>query len=78
MNSPIELSISQHFEIERFSRAIDNTSDVVTLRAIAKQLLQAWQIQRAAASWVIRHHLTPPTEADGRGDPAHHDPRRPD
>lgn len=39
---PLALTASQEFEIERFSRAIDATGDVATLRAIAKQLLQAW------------------------------------
>lgn len=50
---PIELSMGQRFEIERMNRAIDNTTDVVMLRKLAKQLLQAWQIQRAAANWAI-------------------------
>lgn len=54
---PIELSMGQRFEIERLSRAIDNTTDVETLRGLAKQLLQAWQVQRAAANWAIRQGM---------------------
>jgi hypothetical protein len=47
------LSISQRFEIERFSRAIDATADPDDLKRIAKQLLQAWHTQKAATNWVI-------------------------
>ncbi|MFN9644774.1 MAG: hypothetical protein ACK6BG_06575 [Cyanobacteriota bacterium] len=49
----MELSISQRFEIERFSRAIDATADPEDLKRIAKQLLQAWHTQKAATNWVI-------------------------
>jgi hypothetical protein len=49
----LELSISQRFEIERFSRAIDATADPDDLKRIAKQLLQAWHTQKAATNWVI-------------------------
>jgi len=58
MQSPtMELSIGQQFEIERFSRAIDATADPEALKAIAKQLLQAWQTQKAATNWVIGQQL---------------------
>ena len=53
----MELSIGQQFEIERFSRAIDATADPEDLKAIAKQLLQAWQTQKAATNWVIGQQL---------------------
>jgi hypothetical protein len=53
MNAPIELSVGQQFEIERFSRAIDATADPDELRNLAKQLLQAWHTQKAATNWVI-------------------------
>lgn len=53
----MELSIGQQFEIERFSRAIDATADPEALKAIAKQLLQAWQTQKAATNWVIGQQL---------------------
>ncbi len=53
----MELSISQRFEIERFSRAIDATADPEDLKRIAKQLLQAWHTQKAATNWVIGQQL---------------------
>jgi hypothetical protein len=53
----MELSISQRFEIERFSRAIDATADPEDLKRIAKQLLQAWHTQKAATNWVIGQQM---------------------
>jgi hypothetical protein len=53
MSMQSELTIGQQFEIERFNRAIDATADAEQLRALAKQLLQAWHLQKAATSWVI-------------------------
>jgi hypothetical protein len=52
-DSAMELTISQRFEIERFSRAIDATANPEDLKRIAKQLLQAWHTQKAATNWVI-------------------------
>ena len=52
MSSTQELSVGQQFEVERFSRAIDATADTEQLKALAKQLLQAWHTQRAATEWV--------------------------
>lgn len=54
MSAPIELSVGQQFEIERFNRALDATADADQLRALAKQLLHAWQTQKAATNWVIQ------------------------
>jgi hypothetical protein len=62
----MELSIGQQFEIERFSRAIDATADPEDLKAIAKQLLQAWHAQKAATNWVIGQQLG---VAPGRTEP---------
>jgi hypothetical protein len=56
----IELSLSQHFEIERFNRAIDATADAEALRSLAKQLLQAWHTQQAATNWMIQQQMGPP------------------
>ena len=36
---PIALTLGQKFEIEKFSREIDNSEDVPALRSIAKELL---------------------------------------
>lgn len=57
MSAPLELTTTQHFETERFSRVIDNTADVDALRSIAKQLLHAWQGQKAATNWAISQQL---------------------
>ena len=51
---PIALTLGQKFEIEKFSREIDNSEDLQTLRGIAKDLLVAWKQQQAAAAWVFR------------------------
>ena len=51
---PIALTLGQKFEIEKFSREIDNSHDVQQLRTIAKDLLIAWQQQQAASAWAIR------------------------
>lgn len=60
VGSSMDLSTFQQFEIERLKRAIDNTTDIETLKAISKQLLQAWQVQRAATNWVIHHQFGAP------------------
>lgn len=57
MTEPLALSLGQQFELERMTRAIEATSDLETLQGIAKQLLQAWQSQKAATQWVMRQQL---------------------
>ena len=57
LSGGVELSIGQQFEIERFSRAIDATADPAQLRHLAKQLLQAWHTQKAAAYWVTNQQV---------------------
>ena len=49
----LSLTTTQKFELERMSRTIDATNDPVALRELAKQLLQAWQSQKAATRWVM-------------------------
>ncbi len=66
MGESIEISVSQRFEIERFSRAIDGTADPAALRHIAKQLLQAWQTQKAATTWAISQQMGPWPAPDSR------------
>tara|TARA_B100001094_G_C18142491_1_gene778700 strand:+ start:433 stop:609 length:177 start_codon:yes stop_codon:yes gene_type:complete len=51
---PIALTLGQKFEIEKFSREIDNSDDLQALRGIAKDLLVAWKQQQAAAAWAFR------------------------
>lgn len=57
---PLELSLAQQFEVNRFSRVIDETTDVPTLQRIAKELLQAWQSQKAVTTWVMKENLQNP------------------
>ncbi|MEC8442191.1 MAG: hypothetical protein VXZ59_07725 [Cyanobacteriota bacterium] len=56
MNDSVNMSVSQCFQVERMNRAIDATVDPAQLQMIAKQLLHAWQSQRAATDWVIRQN----------------------
>ena len=51
---PIALTLGQKFEIEKFSRKIDNSKDLQALRSIAKDLLVAWKQQQAASDWIMR------------------------
>lgn len=53
----MELTTAQRFEIERLSRAIDATTDTQTLQRMCRQLLEAWQVQRAATLWAMRQGL---------------------
>jgi hypothetical protein len=56
----MELTTAQRFEIERFSRVIDATTDPAILQRMCRQLLQAWQAQRAATDWAMRQSLQRP------------------
>jgi len=53
MSNSIELTVGQQFEMERFNRALDSTTDPDQLRSLAKQLMQAWQTQKAATKWIV-------------------------
>ena len=53
MSNSIELTVGQQFEMERFNRALDATTDLDQLRSLAKQLMQAWQTQKAATKWIV-------------------------
>ena len=54
MQESIAMSMTQCFEVERMTRAIKATADPAQLQTLAKQLLHAWQSQRAATQWVMR------------------------
>ncbi len=54
MQESISMSMTQRFEVERMNRAIEATADPAQLQTLAKQLLHAWQSQRAATQWVMR------------------------
>ena len=59
MQESIAISMTQCFEVERMSRAIEATADPAQLQTLAKQLLHAWQSQRAATQWVMRQQQAP-------------------
>jgi hypothetical protein len=61
MSEPLALTLGQKFELERMTRVIDSTGDPQSLRGLAKQLLHAWQTQRAATEWVMRQQLATPS-----------------
>lgn len=61
MSEPLALTLGQKFELERMTRVIDSTGDPQSLRGLAKQLLHAWQTQRAATEWVMRQQLGTPS-----------------
>jgi hypothetical protein len=61
MSEPLALTLGQKFELERMTRVIDATGDPQSLRGLAKQLLHAWQTQRAATEWVMRQQLATPS-----------------
>lgn len=50
----ISLSTAQEFEIERLNRIVDSVDNISDLKKLCKQLIHAWMIQRAAATWAIK------------------------
>jgi len=53
----IELSASQHFEIEKINRAIDRETDVQKLKNTLKALTRAWMIQKSVSIWLMRQNI---------------------
>jgi len=60
--SPIELTLNQKFEKERFARAIDESTSIEDLRKIARVLLDGWFTQRAASQWMVKQALSAPNK----------------
>ena len=65
INGSIQLTTEQHFQIEQFNRALDTTRDPEQLRQLARQLMQAWQTQKAATCWVLKQDMPPCIATDG-------------
>jgi hypothetical protein len=63
MTSGIQFTTEQLFHVEQFNRALDATSDPTQLRDLAKQLLKAWQTQKAATTWIMHQQLQGSTNA---------------
>ncbi|QNI54092.1 hypothetical protein SynBIOSE41_01577 [Synechococcus sp. BIOS-E4-1] len=57
MNGSIQLTTEQQFQIEQFNRALETTQDPEQLRHLARQLMQAWQTQKAATCWVLKQDM---------------------
>jgi hypothetical protein len=53
----MELTTAQRFEMERMGRAIEATTDIQAPQGMCRQLLHAWQVQRAATVWAMRQTL---------------------
>ena len=49
----MNLSLLQQFEAESIKRSIDDTDDLDTLKALARELADLYIRQRAATAWVI-------------------------
>lgn len=62
--NPLELTLSQSFEKERFARAIDESNSTEDLRKIARVLLDGWFTQRAATQWMIKQALSAPVSVE--------------
>jgi hypothetical protein len=52
-----QLTFEQSFALEKYSRFIDETADVETLKRVAKLMLESYQKQRAATQWLMRKHI---------------------
>lgn len=70
MSNPLELSLADSFTKERFTRAINETNDVETLRKLATLMLQGWLTQKAATQWVMRQALNRPATVAAEAVPA--------
>lgn len=57
---PMQLSLGQSFQKERFTRELKEARDIERIRAVALQLLEAWYTQKAATEWVMRQSLSRP------------------
>jgi hypothetical protein len=57
--APMEIGISQAFEIERMKREIDAQHDIEQLRTLTKDLLKAWFCEQASTQQAIRNQVNP-------------------
>jgi hypothetical protein len=69
MAEPLALTTTQQFEVERMHRMVDSTEDVGALRALSKQLIQAWFCQKAATRWAIDQAMAANCYPQGMPDP---------
>lgn len=57
---PPALNLSTQFEVAKYTRIIEATTNVAELQEVALKLLQAWAVQKATTAWVIRDALGAP------------------
>ncbi len=60
LSSPFQvesLSLSRQFAIEAQARAIDSCDDIETLRSLARNLLQVWQLQASLSEELAAQSL---------------------
>ena len=77
MHDPLALTPAQAFELERMTRAIDNTHDTPTLHQLCHQLLRAWMVQRSATAWAMRQGLSGGPQVRIHPSPVAHQPPMP-
>lgn len=53
----MHLTLDQQFELAKYTRIIDAADSKEKLRAISKQMLKAWFVQRAAVNFVLKQKL---------------------
>lgn len=53
----MHLTLDQQFELDKYTRIIDKADNKEQLRAISKQMLRAWFVQRAAVRFVLKQKL---------------------
>jgi hypothetical protein len=64
MTNPFDATTSQHFDIARIGRVIDQTHNQSELRELAHHLLSAWKSQRDATNWLLEYQYRLPDAVD--------------
>jgi hypothetical protein len=67
MTNPFDITTSQHYDVVRIGRAIDEAHNQSELRELAHHLLSAWKVQRDATSWFLEHQFRLPDAVDQEG-----------
>jgi hypothetical protein len=57
---PIEITLTQQFELDKMNRTIDACRDIGELQKLAKLFAHAWMNQKAATAWALKQALPPP------------------
>jgi hypothetical protein len=57
---PPALSLATQFEVAKYTRIIEATTNVADLQKVALKLLEAWVTQKQTTAWVMRQSLGDP------------------